>query len=97
MTACIKWQTALLEGVASKTGLVFSENSILLKTEQDFAEDTWASIANEMGIYRKRHGHLSRTTWATAREAFQKSNFVLVTFQTEIINVSHNNLQNRAS
>lgn len=49
---------AELEGVAGKTGLVFSENSILLKTEQDFAEDSWASIVNELGIYCERVGQL---------------------------------------
>ncbi len=44
MTSCKKWQMALFEVVTDKTGLECSENSTLLKTKQDFAEDRCPSI-----------------------------------------------------
>ena len=44
MTSCQKWQITGFEAVTDKTGLEFSENSTLLKTKQDFADDRCPSI-----------------------------------------------------
>ncbi len=51
--------------VAGKTGLAFCENSTLLKREQDFAEDRWATGSFELGNSRQRVGQLASTSWAT--------------------------------
>jgi len=53
------------EAVAGKTGLALRENSILLKREQDFAEDRWATGSFELGNSRQQIGQLTPTSWAT--------------------------------
>ena len=53
------------EAVAGKTGLVFRENSILLKREQDFAEDRWATGSFELGNSRQQIGQLTPISWTT--------------------------------
>jgi hypothetical protein len=53
------------EAVAGKTGFAFSENRTLLKREQDFAEDRWATGSFELGNSRQRVGQLTSTSWAT--------------------------------
>ncbi len=44
MTSCKKWQMPGFEVVTDKTGLGCGENSTLLKTKQDFADDRCPSI-----------------------------------------------------
>jgi hypothetical protein len=53
------------EAVAGKTGLALRENSILLKREQDFAEDRWATGSFELGNSCQQVGQLTSTRWAT--------------------------------
>ncbi len=53
------------EAVAGKTGLALRENSILLKREQDFAEDRWATGSFELGNSCQQVGQLTPTSWAT--------------------------------
>jgi hypothetical protein len=65
MTTYQKWQMPRFEAVAGKTGLAFGENSTLLKREQDFAEDRWATGSFELGNSCKRIGQLTSTSWAT--------------------------------
>ena len=65
MTTCQKWQMVGFEAVAGKTGLAFCENSTLLKREQGFAEDRWATGSFELGNSRQQVGQLTPTSWAT--------------------------------
>ncbi len=52
MTTYQKWQMPRFGAVAGKTGFAFCENSTLLKREQDFAEDRWATGSFELGNSR---------------------------------------------
>ncbi len=54
--------------VAGKTGLAFGENSTLLKREQDFAEDRWATGSFELGNSRQQVGQLASIRWASNKK-----------------------------